>query len=358
MENGTVSPFASVPTWLRAVHGTVLSALLLTSVLGNGTVLFLVFNNKTLRYRSIIVSLGLVVADLLMAIVWNFQAISTAIAGEWPFTDLGCDILGFLLQTLLYVRWFEVAVIVLDRFFLIVFPMSYQTWNKALMIVLTILAWLVPVIISLPTPITGYGYELWISLSACSLSNTDSNTDKGYSYFYISLFGIFLIIGGVMPTVLYLILYCIGRHKRLRMRQELQLGEQQESADSGKSRRLVRRRSIVFIQERDRRALLTFFIVFLCIFTTQLPVYVTSALHHRNDIFPKIPTAVHFVFLYIYMLSTVLDPIVIMRNKDFKEAFLHYFRRRLSSGPAVQALSLRRQSLASNNTTSSEGNTA
>ena len=47
----------------------------------------------------------------------------------------------------------------------------------------------------------------------------------------------------------------------------------------------------------------------------------------RPEIYQQIPLHVHFVVTYIFLISTILDPIVIMRNKDFKDAIAQVLKR-------------------------------
>lgn len=78
----------------------------------------------------------------------------------------------------------------------------------------------------------------------------------------------------------------------------------------------------------EKKILITFFMIFVNVFVTQLPIYITSALRSSEEIYTKIPLVVHFIFVHIYLLGSVLDPLLIMRNKDFRDVIMRRWRRR------------------------------
>ena len=168
--NTTLEPdIADVQEWLRAVHGTVVAVFLVASLAANLLLLYLVWKYPQLRYRSILVSLGVVIVDLLLPIFMHLQALTASIAGRWPFEDEGCIFFGYVLQCLLYVRWLTTGVIALDRFLVIMFPFWYSHWSKPLLITLTVLVWVVPLASNLPA-LVGFGrYSFRSTLTFCSV---------------------------------------------------------------------------------------------------------------------------------------------------------------------------------------------
>ena len=334
--------FKDIAIWLRVVNGVVLSLFLLFSIVGNATVILLTIFHKNLHYRSIVVSLGLVAADSLVALEWNLLGLVSTIAGEWPLGDVACTGFGTMLLCVLEVRWLEIAVVTFDRFFIILSPFNYYKYSKPLQVVLTILAWIVPVIIITTPAALEFGtYTFRLTLATCfidCLGNTPCYA------FYFGGFGGFVVVGGVIPTVLYSIMYCIGRRKRSSMKhalgtQEVETETQEvetesstiSSADSlggsATQSNTVSRSNNTRLKAQDRRALITFFIIFVTLLVTQIPIYITSGALRATDIFDDIPLWVHFVAMYIFLLSPVLTPLVIMRNKDFRSVILSIVKR-------------------------------
>ena len=280
--------------------------ILLASLTANSTVLGLVYLHKKLRYRSVLVTLGVVVADILTTIVWVFQAEASIIAGKWPFEQLGCSIMAYFYIALLYVRWCEIFTLTLDRFCQILFPFYYKKRAPVVLIVLTVLSWVIPAITGLMVPIIGNS-SFYLTLTACSVSCGD---DRTCSNSVTILFGIFFLIGGIIPTIFYIIIYIYGRIKKRRMQRTLYMGTGEGIPNNTNSYR---------ISSQERRALTTCVLVFITTILSTIPVYITSALRGGSpELFDIIPIEVHFVFTYIFLLGTILDPMVVMRNKDFR----------------------------------------
>ena len=373
-----------VELWLRIVHGAVGSLILLCSICGSCLVLLLVFCNKKLRYPSIVISLGLVAADLIIAVAWLFQVLVFSATGEWTLGDGVCTTFGVILVWLLYVRWSEVAVVTMDRFLIVIFPFfTYRRYSKPLMITMTILAWIVPAALVLPS-FHGFGRHLFRpQISSCTV---DCEGDGPCTTFYTALFGVFLLIGGVIPALLYTTMYCIGLKKRWKYKNR-QLGtvgsdsvtspqeptssssssgntakatvdslthtsdDASQSVPSDHSSRRRARMSRLF-KPRDRRAVTTIFIIFISMLITHLPVYVLSAIRSVGDIYESTPLIVHFISIYIFFLGPILDSVIIMRNKDFRDVFTRVLRKHKISSynagrrPSVMLLlSVRRNSM-------------
>lgn len=353
--NGT-EDFKDVQTWLLVVHGAGLSVLLALSIAGNSLVLGLVLCNKVLQYRSVLSSLGLVVADMLLALTWTTQSLGVIIAGESPFGATGCSILGNLTNTSIYARWCIIAVITVERFWCILWPFSYARWSKPVLIMLSILSWVVAIATIVPW-LAGLGsYQFRRVYSACIIACRPNDT--ACFQFYITIYGAFLCFGGVLPMVLYLLLCIIGQRKTYKMRhitlgtnkpplQDVQESvnaaiKQQDrnsqtsqtdapspySTDDYRHRQDPTSSSSSRGRQVERKILITFFMIFINVLITQLPIYITSALRSKEEVFETIPLIVHFIIVHIYLLGPVLDPLLIMRNKDFQDVLMKPYRRR------------------------------
>ena len=322
--NNTELSLSDVDVWLRAVHGCVVGVLLGFSLVGNGIALFLICRYKQLRYRSILVAVGLIVVDLLVPVVLHLPSLVSIIAGTWPFGDIGCTILGYTIVCLLQVRWLETIVVVLDRFLLIVFPFFYIRWSKLILIALTVAAWIIPVASSLPAAV-GFGrFTFRTTITFCTVF---CGEDQACFYFYVVQFGSFVCVGALLPTGLYFILYCIGRKKSGDNIQTLGTHTSDARTATRRASRTDRRNSILSFQTaRDRRAMVTFAIIFFALLVTQIPELILSGTR-RTEFYSLVPIYVHFIVIDIFLISPALDPIVIMRNRDFRKAMAHVLGR-------------------------------
>ena len=377
-----------IELWLRVFHGAVGSLLLLCSIFGSCAVLLLVLCNKKLRYPSTLASLGLVVADLVLAIAWLFQVLALSSVGDWTFEDDTCTAFGVLLVWMLYVRWSEVAVVTADRFLIVIFPFfTYQRCSKPLLITMSILAWVVPAAFVLPS-IHGFGvYNFRLQISSCTV---DCEGDAPCTAFYTALFGVYLLIGGVLPAVMYTAMYCTGLRKRWKYKNR-KLGtvatsesvsgpteNTQSSSSSGndvveaavsdninlesspadaggnvikkqsgqaQSTPNKRHRSTMFrIKPRERRALVTIFIIFISMIITHIPTYALSSIRSIGDIYESTPLIVHYISVYIFFLGPILDSVIIVRSKDFRDVITKMFKRR-QVRPTIRYSTQRRPSI-------------
>ena len=397
--------FDDVPTWLRSVHGIILSLLLVASIAGNSFVLALVACNKRLQYRSVLISIGLVIADLLIATAWSAQGIANITAGSCPFGDAGCSTLGALTTLGSSARWCIIALVTLERFCRILCPLCHHwgKWSKALLIILSILCWIVPIATMIPW-LAGVGrYRFRLEYSSCTIFCDD---DRGCYQFYIVLYGFYVSIGGILPMVLYFMLCMIGHRNAYKMKHitlgtfsrrvpapaasaaAIEEGRTTAAAvatvEEGNTTTAAAERGGHDTQESDdatsrpecsatkdntthnspttstsskpdtpspssppfsspsspsssssssgspieKKILATFFMIFINVFVTQLPIYITSILRSSQEIYEDIPLVLHFIFIDIYLLGSVLDPVLIMRNRDFWDVIKNGLRKR------------------------------
>lgn len=301
--------FDCVSMGLRAFHGLFLALMLAAAWAGNFTVLALVCKHRGLRQRSVLASLGLVVADILMATVWVFQGEASTIAGEWPFGDGGCSVFAYMYLTLLFVRWGEILVFTNDRFSQIFFPFWYRRWANVLLITSTILAWSVAAVATIPMVALRYT-AYYLSLTACSVN---CGEERSCANGVIGLFGLFIFIGGVVPTIMYIAAYLYGWKKKREMKRMLKMGTGEGIPNDASFN------DGYWMSPQNTRALTTCFLVFITTVITNIPIYVTSSLRQREEVYQQIPTWTHFVVTYFFLLGPVLDPLVVMRTKNFRD---------------------------------------
>ena len=339
-------PYCMAREWVLVLESIFLAAVVVGSTAANSFVLLLVIKHKSLRYRSIIVSLSAVITDLLLVLVFHLPALISVSARKWPFGKLGCTTLGFIAFYLIYVRWMAMAVISLDRFFYILFPLTYSNWSKPFLITLTINAWFTPFLLHVPS-LFGYGgYSFRPGFSQCTI---DCSNDRNCYALFVLGFSLQFIIGAVFPTVLYLAMYVISRAKR----RKIILGSSQleRNGVEGNGHIITKHQPLPLHHDtfswsnKDMHALFTFLLVFVTLLLTNIPVYAITIMRRGfTEQYQQIPIWVHLLIVDLFYVSNMLDPVLIMRNRDFRKAITTMFCKRLSQ----QASALRRASLASN----------
>ena len=319
-----------------AVHSFILSAIILVGVCANAFVLCLVAKDKRLRYRSVIASLSVVVVDFLLTIFFHGVALTSTLLKKWAYGDDDfsiCRMYSIMSSYFIFVRWIALALIATDRFLTVRFPFHYQRHSKKFLIILTLLVWGCPIIIAgiLSSPFLKPTFQA--NIPTCLFSCV--NQHKGCIFVRVFVFTATLIVGGVVPSVLYTWMYRRGR--KLRVKHTL-------------GQFALRIATSAIIQEalppfnevrKERQTLFTLILLYLTVLLTSLPQYLVLLLRGISICaFFSIPIYIHFIISDIFFLSTALDPIVIMRTRDFRIAIRDIFCKRKKNIPFSPSLSI------------------
>jgi hypothetical protein len=364
-----------VELWLRALHGVLGSTLFLCNTICSCTVILAISFNKKLHYPSMVMYLGLVIADLILSAIWLVQVIAYLIAGRWQLGQGGCIHFGMILVWMLYVRWCEIAAFTLDRFHAAMLPFEkYKKFHKRFLVAATILAWVVPALLVLPS-VFGFGnLSFRPQLSACTVY---CNRNYSCIAYYTMLFLIFQIIGAVLPFILYVTLYRISRRKQnartLGTRSATLMHVQASSINTSyniiqlrtvtrtvinhdhqvmtsvtakipaqiKHANSVKNRSTDVEslnsspqlpmanhgQQVRNSSISTSLSIFVTMILTHIPIYCTSALEHFGNVYVSIPIVVHLSAVYVFLFGVLVNSIIIMRSKDFREVLVSLVRK-------------------------------
>ena len=212
------------------------------------------------------------------------------------------------------------AVLCIDRFCTVRFPFKYEKYSKCVLIWLTLVAWILPFILSIPSVVGTFGnVGFRRNIPTCAV---DCQNGGCAAYFRV-LTTTSVVIGGVLPIVLYAWMYY--RARRLRPA-AMTLGQLSIQLASG----AIVSQPIAQLEQssRDRefRAMLTFALIFVTVLATAIPAYIFLILRTANEeLWCRIPLAVHFVGIEIFLLATALDPILILRDRDFRRCLNDLF---------------------------------
>lgn len=305
-------------------HGFFLALNGILSFLANGLVLLLVVKYKRLRNNiSILLALLLVVSDLSLTFTYVFPAFVTAIFKEWIFGEAGCIAFGFLAADVLLTRWMIIGLFCVDRFSNVKFPFTYQKRRKPILISLSVAAWLVPAVATL-IPIHSFAdfnvrANIPTCLPSCTINNPLSNLCKGY-YFITGI--VSFVMGSILPTILYSWLYCKGKSARMSVRNSI--GQITVQVAGGIIKRPYTDYKVII--DRDKRATVTFLLVFITVLLTAAPTFLAQAIRAINfKAHCNLTVYVHFAITHILLFAFILNPIFIMRDADFRHCLKHLF---------------------------------
>ena len=227
--------------------------------------------------------------------------------------------IGFMGYEFLITRWMIMAVLCIDRFCTVRFPFKYEKYSKCVLISLTLVAWILPFLLSIPSVIGFGNVGFRQNIPTCVV---DCKNGPCIVYFRI-LTTASAIIGGVLPIVLYSWMYY--RARKLRP-SAMTLGRLSIQLASG----AVVSQPIAQLEQssidRELRAMLTFALIFVTVLATAIPAYIFLIVRTISEaLWCRIPLAVHFVGIEIFLLATALDPILILRDRDFRRCLADLF---------------------------------
>lgn len=304
------------------LHATFVSIIIVLGLIGNSVVLILVCKDKRLRHKSIIASLNIVSVDTLLTIFYHGVILTNTLTRRWSdceeddTAEAQCKLLGILTTFLINVRWVTIGLLTLDRFLTVRFPFRYARYNCQFLIFASILSWLIPSGFSglLAVPIVGYSLRANIPTCLPTCINVDHP-------FFCTLLNtgviiIMFIIGCLLPTFMYT--WMIFKARKLQVKYTI--GKLVTSISANVSYTET-------VYNREKRAMVTILLIFLTILLTSIPSFLLLLLRQINIcIFFQIPTEVHFIVTDTFIVSTLLDPIVLMRNQDFRTVLSELFR--------------------------------
>ena len=316
----------ATPQWALVIHAAILCVVFVASVILNVLVIVLVVKFKQLRHSAAIVSLSLVTADLFMDFTTHFPAVVSTVAKRWMFGEIGCSMFGTWALCILLTRLCIMAVLAFDRFARVKFPFSYKRRARYIVVGLIMAAWGVPAFIAYPvmhaTDFRWIGFRQHIP--TCHINCPFDPECRGV---YGSLLTGAYFIGAVIPTVLYSWLY----HRARKLTPTaIKLGRISIKAASGAVISIPAAR----LENKDSKRILTFILIFVTFFLTGLPTYIVQIVRTNYDAFCSIPIFLQFIVIDIFSLSTALDPLLIMRDRDFRVCLKMLFCR-CKKTPAV-----------------------
>ena len=300
-------------SWLLYIHVIIVAVIVVASLIGSLLVFLLIMKYKKLRHRAAMISLSVIIADTALVFTYHVPVIISTLHTDWIFEFIGCQVFGFLSTNFIFTRWFIMGVLALDRFCLVRFPFSYSKWEKYILLCLITLSWVLPAFVSVGL-ISGFASVAFRQNVPTCLSYTPT-VGKG-RVLYSIMVTLAFAIGGILPTTLYIWLFWRARKLRPSAVRVGQMGlnsiEDPASQPDGN------------FNSSEKRAIITFALIFVTFFMTGLPAYSFQILRSVNvDLWCKIPPILQFFAVELFLSSTALDPFLVMRDRDFRKRLKH-----------------------------------
>ena len=292
----------------------------------NLLVTVLIVHNKKLQNTTFILALQLCAADMINAAIVFPTSAANAIADRYVFSGF-CTIIGFALSYLRITRIYLIFVLVLDRFSSVFMPFWYQRNKIKVITSLSLGAWILSFVISI-IPVRGildcysFSRSTWacVPISGCRNPNACSI----YTSSTIALSNLCNIIGLVLYSVLF--------YKARKIRNKIAIAPQADTQSTEE------REAASEKLKHERRANITFLFLFLALVGVEILPFIFFVIGRplvsSLGIVPHPAyTVIQVIGRSLYPLLIIMDPIVVMRNRDFREAMRNHWKRfKRSSG--------------------------
>ena len=279
----------------------------------NLLVLLLILRFKKLQNITFILAIQVSVSDLINAMLIFPTSAANAIADRYVFTGL-CTTIGIVVFYMRIARIYLMFVLALDRFLTVFAPFWYQRCRIRMVIMLSLCAWILSFVVAL-IPVKGLldCYSFQRHTWACVPSTGCSNRDACSKYNSTSI----ALSNGcnVVSLLLYSTMFCKARQLRNKIRI---LQKSSAKCEAGM------RDAVTESLKRERRANITFFLLFFALTGVSIPPFIFFVVGNPiittlNVVPPPAYIIVGIIGRATYPLLTIVDPIVIMRNEDFRE---------------------------------------
>ena len=306
---------------------------LLPGVFMNTLVIVLVAKFKKLKTATFYLALQVIVVDLLHAVILLPSSTANAITKRNIFSHY-CSILGAIVFFLRSVRTFIMTVLVIDRFCFVFMPFWYPRNRVKKTVTLSLLAWITALVLSvIPCSelLDCYSFQQYTWTCTMSVGCTHQKACTVYNTSTV----IFMRVINIIGLLLYLMLYF--KAKKLRNRIE-------DSSLQNLDARLERGR-------QERRANTTFLLLFVALIGVSFPAsFFNQAMNLQQISTTVLKISMDIIFQFLTVLAqtlhsilVIIDPIVILRDKDAKEVVLKCIRKIQKSTRPSQETSTHQQ---------------
>ncbi len=274
----------------------------------NIIVLVLLVKYKKLRTVSFFIALQVILVDIGITFITFVTRIITNAANRWLFGDYLCSILGAFNFVTYLLRITLMFTLVIDRFLTVFMPYKYPKYRLKVMCTLSLMVWIIMLfvcIILLPKLFDCYTY-----LPSTYQCTSSSRCSISCSIILNTLNAVVVLPSIIIPTILYGALFWKARNANR--------GAAPAANDSS-----------------ERKATITFFLMFMTLFATIIPhfvwILISVVLRPFNYLPMSVRTIVGAATANLLPIIVILDPIFIMCNRDVREVIseikiVAYFR--------------------------------
>lgn len=291
-------------TGVVVMEALVCAVLLLTALLGNSLVLWMVWKNKNLRTipNHFIVSLAF--ADIGMAAICQPPCLTVLVTGKRTYGNFVCQLQGYAIAMLACVSLLTLTVVAVNRYFLIVRPKNYQkifsTRNTRIMIAVI---WLVSLVEPVPYLASNHRYVYHAGKFFCfQVVEVDFFTLLGYMFVFIPML--------VLSFCYYNVFKALKEHNK-RFHSLRRRGDQPNAAR---------------ISVEEINVTKTLFLTVCAFLICWTPIAIVDFIGFGQGGW-NLPREVYVMYTFLGQLSTVINPVIYgVMNKTFRDEYKKLFK--------------------------------
>lgn len=263
-------------------------------------ILYLVWKFKTFHNLSWVYATQITIVNIVMCVNDTGIGLVSILADQWLLGATMCVVIGATQVTLISLRTLLLMAIVIDRFCSVFMPYLYPKHRVKIICGKTVVIYLIAVLIAVLLGISdcySFSRTSWNcrSNSLCSTECSIARRSMGF---------IVVVPSSVVPIILYGALFYKAKKSKI-----------QEVGDVAGDHQT---------EKRERRATITFFLMFMSLFLTTTPSVIVSTILSVTGMATNSTGTTWFYVLDVSSLSLVkltfiFDPIFLLRNKDVKD---------------------------------------
>ena len=291
---------SSLDTAVKVLNILLSSATVISGLILNSLVVILVIVSKKLKTKSFGIAVQIALTNLAIGLV-GLPAQIQKIYGQ-PITGLDlCIASGYITHMFIETRIWLMFLFSLDRFASVFAPFLYPRLHfKSTILKFSVLAWLVPIITNVPgIPQILDCFTFTKPLVFCHRSIECSSACKIFVLIYSM---VFLVPALTSSLVFIIALYVKG--KMIRKNESAMMGIPKSH-----------------MSDSDWKALKTFLLLTITIAVAQIGITVTTTMVAIGA-----PVELMVISSDVFLLYLITDPLVIMRNKDARQAWKQLYK--------------------------------
>lgn len=276
--------------------------ILILSLALNTVIVWIPIKDKSLQTMDMAIAVQVALLNLLLTVLEIPSSIVNASTGDWVLGIVPCITLGSLITVVFSIRRLMMLTLSADRFLLVFCTFSYPKHHLKVTLSCSIAAWTFATLSLVPgLPGLMDCYTVRPSRTACFYDGLCSTPCSRFGYV---LFLTTILPSYIIPSLLFGALYLKGRKSLATTGQ----------TDEGK--------------ERIKKSTITFFWLFVAYSLVTIPgsgVYMITLVLSRVHEYSTEYEVIQLVSSQVKTVLVVLDAIVIMRNRDIKEAVMKVY---------------------------------